>query len=385
MSIQNIVKEIKADTDELLDSSFLTKSKIFSESVSDIDEVSLYDINGLQPATIKNVDFNIVDEKSLDSLKHGIKVPQRSIEEELSEISSAAVDGSRAKFIRTCLTLLVSTSASASFMQRKTWSEPLSEITDFRTAYIIANHDCISSSFPQDKKTKILSFNKAKGYELSINAHLNKLEAESEFASINRLLSDFPHELDLLLIDGPLYRIGYTMDDLKKSVEIMNGASEKGITPVAIVKRPTTAIYKDYVCQQLDRPNWYWASDVAFLESILSSGSRTPFFTVVNRGVETNILEEKNYRLCCYLKIPSERIVRIELPFEFFDIREDIINTILAMSRYNSGRLPIPQARAHNACKIDFKKQRIIESTFDNQLKMKNIPITHLFDGVDLK
>ncbi len=385
MTLGKIIEEVKIDTEKLLNPSFLTTSKIISEYASEIDEVKLYDINALNPVTIKNVDFNIIDETSLDSLHHGIEIPQSPIEKELSEISSAAVDGSRAKFVRTCLTLLVSTSASAFYIQKKKWPEPLSEITDFRTAYIIANYDCVSPSISQNKHKKILSFNQKEGYKLSINAHLNRLEAESELNSINHLLSEYRYELDLLLIDGPLYRIGYTMDDLNKSVNIINNALKKSITPVAIVKRPTTAIYKEYICQKLNLPSRYWASDVAFLESILNPCSRTPFFTIVNRGVESKILEKKNYRLCCYLKLPLGRIVRIELPYECYDSRQEIVRTLLAMSRYNSGRLPIPQARAHKTCKLNKKKQNTIESTFDAQLKKNNIPITHLFDGVDLE
>ena len=140
MTIGKIIEEVKADTEQLLNPSFKTTTKIMSEYSSDIDEVNLYDINGLNPATIKNVDFNIIDENSLDSLHHGIEIPQSTMEKELSEISSAAVDGSRAKFVRTCLTLLVSTSASAFYIQKKKWPEPLSEVTDLRTAYINANY-----------------------------------------------------------------------------------------------------------------------------------------------------------------------------------------------------------------------------------------------------
>ena len=175
------------------------------------------------------------------------------------------------------------------------------------------------------------------------------------------------------------------MDDLNKSVKIINNALDRSITPVAIVKRPTTGIYKEYICQKLNLPSRYYASDVAFLESILKPCSRTPFFTIVNRGVESKILEEKNYRLCCYLKLPLGRIVRIELPYYYYDLRQDIVRTLLAMSRYNSGKLPLPQARAHRTCKINKKKQKTIESTFDAQLKKNNIPITHLFDGEDLE
>jgi len=384
-SIKDIILEIQSDTAKILADDFGSSSSIITAGLTELDEVDLYDINALAPKTIKSVNFEIVEEGGKELLINGIDIPKEPIEKNLSGLAVAAVDGSRTVIVRSTISALIARAAAANFVQKKSWPEPLGEIKDTRVEYVVANRLSIHSSLPPEMERKVVTFNNKTDYLPSIRGRINRLEAETEINTAEWLINSSQNDYDMLILDGPLYRIGHTVSDLQKSAKMIRNAIYKGITPVAVVKRPLSKIYRDFACDQLGCPTFQWIGDLAFLETILTPGTRSPFFTMVTKGIEVEHLTPNEYRLCCYLRLPNGRIVRIEMPKVVEDMKENLIETILALSRYNGGRLPQPQSRAHRLCTIDRKKRKNIETIFDNQLRKKKIPTTRIIDGDDLK
>ena len=313
---------------------------------------------------------------SIADLIHGRKIPQLSISEYFGEYNFGSIDGSSRRAIRQSLAIVFVQSAFASNSVDAVLDVTKIMATDFKiipfTDYFLRRS---AMTHPN-----IVGYNLNKDILINVDSRAGYEQANIEVNAISLVMAQYGKDLDFLGIDGPLY----SKSNLSKSYKEVKKALNGLIGIFAIVKRTGSSAVLNRLKEQLKKkPNAAlkqilknnYFSDTSFFMRYLTQGYRTLFFEDRSKHENASNLPDELTRVCCYLKLDNQKVVRIEIPKKVayahgdLTMGEDIVNMVYRQARENSRPLPNYFHLADEAAKLSKEKVKTYMAPVDEFLK----------------